>query len=153
MHVCRIAGQQDSSSAVARSLPSRVGEPRDPGGTVDSVVAPIHGDESLAQIAQRRLARLSNLRFGEHDTDGPALLVDHLAVFDVVLHLAYCMRAGATLADAQRRFLGHLDFGAERAPRPIPARELDASCLTDHPASAVAPDQELPPQAFAVGHL
>ena len=45
MHVRRVAGQQDPSLAVGRGLPSHVGEPGDPGGTVDPVVGPVDGDE------------------------------------------------------------------------------------------------------------
>ena len=45
MHVRRVAGQQDPSLAVGRGLPGHIGEPGDPGGTVDPVVGPVHGDE------------------------------------------------------------------------------------------------------------
>ncbi len=57
MHVRGVAGQQDPSVAVGRGLPSHVGEPGDPGGTVDPVVGPVDGDERLAEIAQGGFAR------------------------------------------------------------------------------------------------
>ena len=77
MHVRGVAGQQHASVAVGRGLPSHVGEPGDPGGTVDPVIGPVNGDERLADIAQRRFASRSDLRFGQHDPDRPAIL--HLA--------------------------------------------------------------------------
>ena len=52
MHVRGVAGQQDPSVAVGRGLPRHVGEPGDPGGTVDPVIGPVDGDERLAEIAQ-----------------------------------------------------------------------------------------------------
>ena len=52
MHVRGVAGQQDPSLAVGRGLPRHIGEPGDPGGTVDPVIGPVHGDERLAEIAQ-----------------------------------------------------------------------------------------------------
>ena len=59
---------------------------------MDSVVRPVDGDESLAEIAQRRLGR-SDLRFGQHHSYLSALCIDDLAVLDLVLHLADRMRA------------------------------------------------------------
>ena len=57
MHVCGVAGQQDPSVAVGRGLPGHIGEPGDPGGTVDPVIGPVYGDERLAEIAQGGFAR------------------------------------------------------------------------------------------------
>src|SRR5918994_2833392 len=67
MHVCGVAGQQDPSVAVGRGLPSQIGEPGDPGGTVDPVVGPVYGDERLAEIAQGGFGRGSDVLFGHHD--------------------------------------------------------------------------------------
>ncbi len=153
MHVRRVAGQQDPSLAVGRGLPGHVGEPGDPGGTVDPVVGPVDGDEALAEIAQGGLARGSDVRFGHHDPYRPAFLVDHLAVADLVLHLAQGMDARGIAADAQFRLLGHLDLGDQGARRRIPAGEVDAGCFTDQTASSVAPDEILRPQRRAVGQL
>jgi hypothetical protein len=61
MHVRGVAGQQHPSLAVGRGLPGHVGEPGDPGGTVDPVVGPVDGDERLAEIAQGGLARGSDV--------------------------------------------------------------------------------------------
>jgi hypothetical protein len=47
MHVRGVAGQQDAPLAIRRGLPSHVGEPRDPGGTVDSEIGPVDGDQRL----------------------------------------------------------------------------------------------------------
>jgi hypothetical protein len=52
MHVRGVAGQQDASVAVSGGLTRHVGEPGDPGGTVDPVIGPVNGDERLADIAQ-----------------------------------------------------------------------------------------------------
>ena len=57
MHVRGVAGQQDASVAVGRGLPGHIGEPGDPGGTVDPVIGPVDGDERLAEIAQGGFAR------------------------------------------------------------------------------------------------
>ena len=59
----------------------------DPGGTVDPVVGPVDGDERLAEIAQGGFGRGSDVRFGHHDPHRSPVLVDHLAVADLVLHL------------------------------------------------------------------
>ena len=138
--------------AVGRGLPRRVGEPGDQSGTVDPVVGPVDGDETLAEIAQRGLAR-ADLGLGQHDPDRSPFLVDHLAVLDLVLDLAQGMRARGRAADAQLRLLGHLDLGEQAARRRIPAGELDAGCLADQAASSVAPDEILRPQRPAVGQL
>ena len=61
MHVCGVAGQQDPSVAVGRGLPSHIGEPGDPGGTVDPVIGPVYGDERLAEIAQGGFGRGSDV--------------------------------------------------------------------------------------------
>ena len=91
--------------------------------------------------------------FGQHDPHRPPFLVDHLAVLDLVLHLADRMHARGSAADAQFRLLGHLDLGEQAARRRIPAGELDAGCFTDQTASSVAPDEILRPQRLAVGQL
>ena len=52
MDVRRVAGEQDASLAVGSGLARHVGEPGDPGGTVDPVVGAVDGDEALAQVAQ-----------------------------------------------------------------------------------------------------
>ena len=56
-------------------------------------------------------------------------------------------------ANAPFRLLGHLDLGEQGARRRIPAGKLDAGCLADQAASAVAPDEILRPHALAVGQL
>ena len=96
---------------------------------MDPVVGPVHGDEALAEIAQGGLARGSDVLFGHHHPDRPALLVDHLAVANLVLHLAQGMDAKGIAAHAQLRLLGHLDLGEQGARRRIPAGELDAGCF------------------------
>src|SRR5207302_602359 len=99
MHVRRVAGQQDTSVAVGRSLPSHVGEPGYPGRTVDPVIGPVDGDERLAEIAQGGFARGSDVLFGHHDPYRPPIHVDHLAVADLVLQPAERMDAEGVLAD------------------------------------------------------
>ena len=100
MHVRCVAGQQDPSVAVSRGLPSHVGEPGDPGGTVDPVVGPVDGDEALAEIAEGGFARGSDVGLGHHDPDRSPFLVDDLAVADLVLHLAQGMDARGIAAHA-----------------------------------------------------
>ena len=51
MHVRGVAGQQYSSFAVGRGLPSHIGEPGDPDGTVDPVIGTPYGNQRLTQIA------------------------------------------------------------------------------------------------------
>ena len=116
------------------------------------VVGPVHGDEALAEIAQGGLAR-TDLRLGQHDPDGPSWLVDHLAVFDLVLDLAQGMHARGGAADAQFGLFGHLDLGDQAARRRIPPGEPDTGCLADQAASSVAPDEVPRPQRPAVGQL
>ena len=63
------------------------------------------------------------------------------------------MDADGVAAHAPFRLLGHLDLGDQAARRRIPAGELDAGCLPDHAASAVASDEIFRPQRRAVGQL
>src|SRR5688572_16030577 len=149
MYVRRVAGQQNPSVTVGRGLPGHVGEPRDPGGTVDSVIGAIYGDEALADIAQGGFAG-SDVRLGQHDPHFPTLRVDHLAALDLVLDLADGMHARGCATNARFRLLGHLDLGEQGAGCRIPARELDAGRLADQAASSVAPDEILRPKRLAV---
>ena len=153
VHVRRVPRQQDAPRAVGRGLPSHVGEPGDPCGTVDPVIGPVYGDERLAEIAQGGFGRGSDVRLGQHDPHRPSFLVDHFAVADLVVHLAQGMHARGIAADAQLRLLGHLDLGDQGARGRIPTGELDAGCLPDQTASTVAPDEVLRPQRPAVGQL
>ena len=114
---------------------------------MDPVVGPVDGDERLAEIAQGGFGRGSDVRFGHHDPHRPLILVDHLAVADLVLHPAEGMDAEGVAADAQFRLLGHLDLGDQAARRRIPPGELDAGCLADQAASSVAPDEIFAPAA------
>ena len=150
--MCGVAGEQDPPLAVGRGLPGRVGEPGDPGGAVDPVVGPVHGDESLAEVAQGGFARRSGVRFGHHDLHRPLVREDHLTVADLVLHPADGVGADLVPADAQFRLPGHLDLGDQAAGGRIPPGELDAGRLTDEAASSVAPDEVLRPQRPTVGH-
>src|SRR2546423_15040274 len=141
MNVRRVARQQDPSVAVGRGLPRHVGEPGDPGGTVDAVVGPAYGDERLAQIAQGGFGRAADIGFGDHDPYWSNVLVHDLAVADLVLQSAEGIHTERNAMDAQRRFLGHLHLGEEIAHCRIPAGELDSGCLADYAASSVAPDE------------
>ncbi len=141
MHVGGVAGQQDPSVAVGRGLPGHVGEPGDPSRTVDPVVGPVYDDERLAEITQGGFAGVSDVLFGHHDPSRPPVLVDHLAVVDLVLHLAEGMDADGVVADFQFRLLGHPDLGDQAADGRVPPGELDAGCFTDQAASSVAPDE------------
>ena len=108
-----------------------------------------------ASLRSRRVGSLvgPTLRLGHHDPDRSPILVDHLAVADLVLHPAEGMDAAGVAADAPLRLLGHLDLGDQAARRRIPPGELDAGCLADQAASSVAPDEILRPQRLAVGQL
>ena len=93
-------------------------------------------------LRSRRVGSLVPISdFGQHDPDRSALLVDHLAVPDLVLDLAQRVRARGRATDAQFRLLGHLDLGEEAARGRVPAGEVDAGCLADQAASSVAPDE------------
>jgi len=100
MHVRGVAGQQDASVAVSGSLTRHVGEPGDPGGTVDPVVGPVDGDERLTEIAQCGFAGGSDLPFGQYDPHRPA-----------ILQPTEGMDAERILVKSPLRLLGHLDFG------------------------------------------
>ena len=72
VHVRGVAGQQHPPVAIGRGLPGHVGEPGDPGGTVDPEVGPVDGDERLAEIAQGGLAGGCRRRCSVSTTpDGP----------------------------------------------------------------------------------
>jgi hypothetical protein len=56
------------------------------------------------------------------------------------------MDAERILVKPQLRLLGHLCFDDQPARRRIPPRKLDARCLADQAAAAIAPDEILRPQ-------
>ena len=153
VHVRRVAGEEDSSVAVGRSLTRHVGEPGDPDGSVDPEVGAVHRDQRLAEIAQGRLGRGCDVLFGDHDPYGSFVAVDHFAVADLVLEPAEGVDASLIAADAQFGLLGHLDLGDQVAPGRIPSREVDAGCSTHDASSAVAPDEISRPQRRGVGQL
>jgi hypothetical protein len=65
------------------------------------------------------------------------------------------MQAEAVAADTPLGLLGKLDLGDQRARRRVPPGEVDAGCLPDQAASAIAPDEVLGPQGAVIrqGHL
>ena len=136
MHVGGVAGQQDPSVAVGRSLARHVGEAGDPGGTMDPVIGPVDGDERLADIAQRGFAVEPQRLLGQHDSGRRA-----------ILHLADPVAAARILVKPPFRLLGRLGFGDQPARRRIPSGERDAGRLANEAAAAVAPDEILPPGA------
>src|SRR6266542_1903354 len=142
MHMCRVAGQQHPSFAVGRSLPSHVGEPGYPGGTVDPVIGTPDGDERLAEIAQGGFGRGAEVLLGHPDPHRSP-----------VLQPAEGVDAEGVAVDAPFRLLGQLDLGDQGARGRIPPGELDAGCLPDQTASSVAPDEILRPQPLPVGQL
>src|SRR6185312_732675 len=93
MHVGGVAGQQNPSVAVGRSLPGHIGEPGDPRGTVDSVICPAYSNQRFAEIAQCRFGRGPDVLFGHHDPYGSAILVNHLTPSNLVLQPAEGMDA------------------------------------------------------------
>src|ERR1700704_1896247 len=66
--------------------------PGDPGGTMDPVVGPADGDKCLAEIAQARFGRGSDVLFGHHDSNRSPIHIDHPAVADLVLHPVITLR-------------------------------------------------------------
>src|ERR1700738_3882822 len=138
MHVCSVAGEQYPSLAVRRRLPRHVGETGDPGRAVRPVVRPVSGDECLAEIPHGGLAGVFDVSFFEYDPYSPC-----------VLHRA----DATTLAHAEVRLLLHLDLGDDPTRCRVPPGELDAGRLSDHAASAVAPDEVVRPERLAVGQL
>src|SRR5205085_2720220 len=85
--------------------------------------------------------------------DRPGILVDHLAVADLVLQPAESVDPDGVAPRAQFRLLGHLGLGDQVADRRIPPGELDAGCLADDAAPPVAPDEVLRSQGLALGQL
>ena len=149
VHVRGVAGQQHPPVAIGLRLPGCIGEPGDPGGTVDPVVGSPYGDERLAEVAQGGFAGGSEVLLGHHDPRRPRILrVAHLALrVDHVLAPAECMAADGVVVDAPFRLLGQLDLGDQEARRRLPPGEPDACCLADHAASAIAPDEVFRPSA------
>jgi hypothetical protein len=95
----------------------------------------------------------SDLLLGHHDPRRPPLQIDHLAVTDLIPLFAEGMDAKGIAMDAQFRLLGHFRLGNQAAGCRIPPGELDAGCLADHTAPAVAADEIVRPQRPAVGQL
>ncbi len=107
---------------------------------MDPEVGPVDGDERLADIAQSGFTVESQLLFGQYDPGRPA-----------ILHPADPMDADRILVNPPLRLLGRLGFGDQPARRRIPPGELDAGCLANQAAAAVAPDEILRPERPAVG--
>ena len=126
VHVRRVAGEQHASCAVRRRLPRHVGEPRDPGRAVDAEVGAVDGDERLAEIAQRRLAR-PDCDLGQHHADRPAP-VDDLAVRSRTRPCRCAWMPVRVAADAQR--------AAPRSSRP---RRSGSSSSDPSPGSRCRP--------------
>jgi hypothetical protein len=74
MDVRGVAGQQHPSFAVGSSLPSHIGESRNPAGTVDSEIGPVRGGERLAEVAQGRFVGLAEALFRHEDSYRPPIL-------------------------------------------------------------------------------
>jgi hypothetical protein len=143
MHVCGIAGQQHPFLAVGRGLPGHVGEPGDRGGTMDSVIASVYGDERLAEIAQGGFGRVSDVLFGHQDADPPP-----------ILRFAEGMDAEGVAADAPfRRLPRHLDLGDQVAGCRIPSGEFDGGGFADQTASSIAPDEIFRSQRRSIAEL
>src|SRR5215510_1057467 len=100
MHVCSIASQQYASVPVGGGLPSHVGEPRNPRGTVDAIVGAVDGNERGAEVAQRGCSRGTHLSFGHHDAYWSAIQIDHFAVADLIVQLAEAVGSDVVLTDA-----------------------------------------------------
>jgi hypothetical protein len=121
-------------------LTRHVGESGDPSGTVDPVVGPVDGDERIADIAQSGVAIESQPRFGQHDPGRSA-----------TLHLADRVGARGVLVNPPLRLLAHLDFGDQPARRRIPSGEIDAGCLANQAAAAIAPNEILRTERLTLG--
>ncbi len=63
------------------------------------------------------------------------------------------MDAERILVKPPLRLRGHLDFGDQPARRRIPPGELDAGCLANQAAAAIAPNEVLRPQRLTVGQF
>ena len=109
---------------------------------MDPEVGAVHGDERLAQIAQRGLAARPELLLGDHDPHRPP-----------ILQPVEAMDARSVVANTPRRFLSHFDLGDQVAFCRIPPRELDASCFTDDAASSVGTDEIPRPKRLAARQL
>jgi hypothetical protein len=60
------------------------------------------------------------------------------------------MDAEGVLVKPPLRLLGRFDLGDQPAHRRIPPGELDAGCLANHAAAAIAPDEILRPERLTV---
>ena len=138
MHVCGVAGQQHPSVAVGRRLPSRIGEPGDPGGTVHPVIRPVDGDERLAEIAQGGLTGLSDVRFG------------HVDPHRSILQPGEGMDANSVVAGPPFRLLVHLDMSDSGCWLSNPTRGTRYWLPCGQAATSVAPDEVFRPQRLAV---
>src|SRR5262249_20147464 len=142
MHVCGVAGQQDPSVAVDRGLAGRIGEPGDPGGTVDPVVCSVYGDQRRADIPQGGFIFGSYLPLGQPDARSLR-----------ILQLADRMGTHGVVTEAPLRLRRRLDLGDQPARRRIPSGKLDSGSFSDETASPVAPDEIFRPYVLSVGQL
>ena len=135
MHMRGVAGQQDASVAVSGGLPRHVGEAGDPGGTVNTKVGAVDGDQRLADVAQCGFAGGSDVPLGQYDPRSS------------ILRLADAMLAEGVLVKSPFRLLGCFKFGDQPARRRIPAGEFDAGYLADEAAAAIAARRDTAPAA------
>ena len=104
---------------------------------MDAVIGAVYRDERFAEIAQGGFGGGSDVAFGHED-----------AHWFSIAQTADGMDAEGVAADAAFRLFRHLDFGDEVTGRWIQPGELDAGCLANETASAVAADEILRSQRF-----
>jgi len=148
-----IARQQHPALAIGLGLPRAVVEPRDRGGAVNAVVGPIDRDEPLPDVVERRLAGLAHPVLGEHDPHRTMVLVDDLAVADLVFEPSEPMHAARIVADTPFRLFGQFGLRDQVAYRRVRSRKRDAGGFAHHATPAVAPDEVISAQRPAVADL
>ena len=105
---CKFIGDKDFQVLGMNEI--HVVEPGDPSGTINYIVGPVHGDQSLAHIVERRFYR-SHVVLGQREAYRPVIREPDLAVANLVLLPADDMDANGVVAHAQFGLVAHFGFG------------------------------------------
>lgn len=135
-------------------MSGHVGESRNPRGAVHAVVGSARGDQRGAKFAQGGLAsRSADMLFGYQNAYRSFVLIDNLAITDLIFQSAERVDPKRGVMGAHRRLFGHFDLRDKAACRRFPSREFNPYFLPNRAATAIAPDEIFGPKRLTVGQL
>ncbi len=105
---------------------------------MDAIVGAVEGNERGTQVGQGGFRRVARLRFSQHDPHRPFVLVDDLAVPDLIFEATETINAIGSLMHAEFGRGCHFDFGDQVADGGVRSGEGDIGGLAYRAAATVA---------------